>query len=111
MKVARGDTTTTGRIPNYPESMSTNATDLQERTAVRPKTIFLGTDADGSVHYYRTRTETVHVVDEAGRREHVERIPYRPVDEWMAFVEGRRGWASKHYGVDLVELLAQGLRR
>lgn len=90
--------------------MTTNATCRQESTArVRPATIVLGTDAEGATHLYRTQTETVHVVDADGRREHVASVAGRPVEDWMAHVRDARGWASEHYGLDFVGHLAARL--
>jgi len=79
--------------------MSTNAISPEEPDAqIRPSTIDLGTDAEGATHLYRTQTETVHVVTADGRREHVEHIADRHVDEWVGYVGQERGWAERRYG-------------
>ena len=90
--------------------MSTNTRSTQERTAVRPRYVSLGVDADGSHHVYRTVDESIHVVHCERGREHVEHIARRPVDEWMVFVDERRGWDERHYGVGLAEMAARAIQ-
>jgi|GEM_PF-2681064 len=86
--------------------MSTNAISPEESDAqIRPRTIDLGTDAEGATHIYRTGTETVHVVTADGRREHVEHIGDRHVDEWVGYVGQERGWATKRYGGGLLGMV------
>ena len=79
------------------------------RNGVRPKYINLGTDGDGATHTYRTTDETVHAVAADGTREHVEQLAGASVDDWMAFVADKRGWADRQYGVGLVEILADAM--
>jgi hypothetical protein len=91
-------------------SMATNA-DAQNGTdsRVRDSTITLGEDERGALHIYRPHDELVHVVTADGKREHVEDVAGRPVEDWMAFVEDRRGWEDKRYGVGLAEMAARVL--
>jgi len=91
-------TNTTQTVPEKASTTNTND--------VRPAYIRLGTDATGASHVYRTTDETVHVVID-GEREHVADVADRPVDDWMAFIRDRRGWATERYGVGLVDMLAR----
>mgnify|MGYP000047146048 CR=1 FL=1 len=67
------------------------------RGDIRDNYIPLGTDADGRAHVYRTLDESIHVIAD-GQRVHREDVTRRTVDEWMAYVEGRVGWADRRYG-------------
>jgi len=76
--------------------MATNATTTQNRTAVRPAYITLGRDETGASHVYRTTDETVHVVAD-GERTHRQDLGDKSVDEWMGYVDARRGWDQRLY--------------
>lgn len=89
--------------------MATNAIRSQERTAVRPKYISLGRDEKGAVHTYRTTDETVHVVDEDGNRTHLQPLGDKSVDEWMGYVDARRGWNKRDYGLSICDMLEMQL--
>lgn len=69
----------------------------QGSTGPRPRTIFLGVDADGSEHVYKTESESVHVV-ENGDRVWRRDLAGVHVDEWVAHITDRRGWDTKLYG-------------
>ena len=93
--------------------MATNATDRQNAVApttnhlggvsthrrgdARDNYVPLGIDEHGRAHVYRTLDETIHVIAD-DERVHREDVTHRSVDEWMAFVEGRVGWADRKYG-------------
>lgn len=83
------------------------ATTPEKCTDVRPTYIVLVTDADGADHIYRTDDETVHVVTDAGR-DRVEQLGARSVDEWITFVDERRGWRHRSYGRNRLADVAAG---
>lgn len=62
-----------------------------KKAGVRPAYIALGVDSTGCWHTYRTADETILVTDGVGitRR---EPLNGRPVDDWIAYVDDRRGW-------------------
>jgi len=84
-------------------TMSTNASNSQKRTAVRPTAFYVGEDARGRVHYYHTPTESVHVAAAGERVRHVQCEPgtERDLDAYAAAVARERGWSERHYGVAL----------
>lgn len=77
-------------------SMSTNASDSQKRTAVRPTYFALGIDAEGALHVFCTKDRTVHVLND-GERENTRWLDRRPIGDWMGFVAERRGWVERNY--------------
>ena len=83
------------------EPMATN-TRTAENTSVRPRWLFCGTDATGTDHVYNTVTGFVVAVAPDGDREHVAELVDASIDEWMAFVAQKRGWADRrlyeHFG-------------
>jgi len=53
----------------------------------------VGTDEDGYDHHYYRPADAVVVFD--GRElDHVEHLDGRLLKEWIAFVDGRRGWLT-----------------
>lgn len=67
----------------------------------RPRYIFLGTDADGGTHVYRTIDETIFAFDSEGRRLYRFDIDdQRTVDDYVAHVRDARGWYDLVYGAD-----------
>lgn len=74
------------------------------RHGVRPRTIVLGTDADGCDHLYKTESESVHVID-AGERVWREDLT-TDVDDWVDHITARRDWATKRYGSIFEKLTA-----
>lgn len=89
--------------------MSTTTSTTEKRTAVREPYIYLGEDAKGGTHVYRTLDETIFAFDAVGR------IEYRfdiddgsEVDHYVAHVQDARGWSDLEYGV---EAFIAGFRR
>ena len=72
----------------------------------------IGLDADDGVHELDPETRTVHVRGHDGV-EHVEALGERDIEEWIAYVDGRRGWADLRYTStpfgDVVEAAARAL--
>jgi hypothetical protein len=95
---------------NVRDTQDDTGTDPAARSPVRPDYIFLGVDGDGGDHVYRTFEESVHVIRD-GRGVHVQEFDGKDVDHWMAYIEGKRGWANRRYGVSLLELLEEALAR
>lgn len=58
--------------------------------------IILGQDTIGNVHLYRTKDETVFILDAGGHP--VDRVDLsgRPLHHYESFVENRRGWHDYH---------------
>lgn len=86
-------------------SISGNDPRAESSTDPRPRHVPLGRDKAGCFHHYISHTETVFVI-EGGEVAQTEDISRRPVDDWMAYVSDRRGWASKKYG-PITELVAE----
>lgn len=80
-----------------PTGEESSAGTTERGTDPRPRHIVLGVDAEGRIHHYRTRSESVIIVAN-GELVHREDIPETPVDEWVAFVDDRVGWTQKDYG-------------
>lgn len=89
--------------------MSTNVQTNQEGTDPRPAYIDLGVDGNGAHHTYSTRTHTVHVVDDEGRTHAID-LGEKLLDEYMGFVDARRGWSTRRYGRSLAEVIADGFQ-
>ena len=70
------------KTPSFAEAFS----NMQTRT--------LGIDGEGAVHHYTAESMTVTVIAMDGSVDHVEELGAagRTVNEWMAFVDERRGW-------------------
>jgi len=68
----------------------------------RPRYIYLGEDADGGTHVYRTPDETIFALTTAGRIEYRFDIAARPesVDDYVSHVTAERGWYDLVYGFD-----------
>lgn len=60
----------------------------------RPAYIWIGEDTQGASHVYDTRRERVIVIAD-GERTHVELLGGRPVDHWISYVRGKRGWRTQ----------------
>lgn len=63
--------------------------DLRTKLA---KSFILGTDMDGYEHHYWRPADTVVVFDETGVH-HREYLDGRVLEDWLHFVDERRGWA------------------
>lgn len=74
--------------------MATN-TRTAENASVRPRWLYCGMDATGTDHVYNTVTRSVVAVAPDGNREHVADLVEASIDEWMAFVDQKRGWADR----------------
>lgn len=88
--------------------MSTNACTSGESIDPRPNYFALGVDETGAHHCYCTKTDRVYAVAD-GDVSHVQDLNGRSLDEWMEFVDVRRGWDSRRYGRSLVDVLVEGL--
>lgn len=80
----------------------------------RPSYFVAGIDAVGYHHVFRTYANEVVVVDaERGRIEHVYDFDAldadHDLDAYMDFVDARRGWAHRSYGVGIGELIERAL--
>jgi hypothetical protein len=93
-KVARLLETGEPRVPDPEKPMPTN-TRTAENASVRPRWLYCGTDETGTDHVYNTVTGTVVAVAPDGDREYVAELTESTVDEWMAFVAQKRGWADR----------------
>jgi len=92
--------------------MRTKHSAAEKRTDPRPKTIWLGTDTTDARHYYRTRTETIHVVTADGEREHTLDVEAEAtarqqsiratLADWMDHVVSARGWQSTGYATTTI---------
>lgn len=94
--------------------MSVNARtpDKGNATDPRPRNIFLGVDSEGLHHVYQTRLKRVIIVDpqrEYEGRQAVQPLGGKTVDDWMSFIEGKRGWDDRRYGVSLAEMIVDSL--
>lgn len=54
--------------------------------------IILGQDRIGNFHLYRTKDETVLILDAGGHPVDRQDIAGRPLHQYEKFVRGRRGW-------------------
>ena len=75
-------------VPELPESV------------VPSGAVHLGRDAEGADHYLlRNRRAVIVVRHEAGgdELEQTESVENRPVQDWMDYVRGKRGWAAEKY--------------
>lgn len=88
--------------------MATNARTTNQGIDPRPNYFALGVDETGAHHCYCTKTDTVHVIVDA-ERQHIQELGEKIVDEWMGFIDARRGWRSRRYGRSLAEKLVEGL--
>jgi len=68
----------------------------------RPRYVYIGEDADGGTHVYRTADETIFALTAAGRIEYRFDIAARPesVDDYVSHVTAERGWYDLVYGYD-----------
>lgn len=71
--------------------MPRNAPAKEESTDPRPDYILVGRDRSGADHLYRTTDETIIVIADA-QRTHVQPLWGRSVDDWLQYVDDRRGW-------------------
>jgi len=74
--------------------MSTHAHTQNKRTDPRAKYIFVGIDKAGGHHIYRTSDETVMVI-EGTTIAYKHDLDGRSINEWLDYVEGKRGWGSQ----------------
>ena len=77
--------------------MSTTDTDSKERIAAIPRhASVLGVDSHDRVHLFTHRPTEIWVVTRDGTEcLHYVRTTKR-LSEWVAFVDGRRGWERRH---------------
>jgi len=75
-------------------SMSTKANTQQESTDPRDDYIHIGIDTHDASHVYRTKDETVLVIED-GRIAYRHDLDERSVNEWLDYVTERRGWESR----------------
>ncbi|SEO75122.1 hypothetical protein SAMN05216388_101835 [Halorientalis persicus] len=90
--------------------MATN-TRTAENASVRPQWLFCGTDKTGTDHVYNTVTDSVVAVAPDGHREHVADLSEASIDEWMAFVAQKRGWADRRLFETFGDALAARVSR
>jgi len=92
------------------EPMTTN-TRAAENASVRPRWLFCGTDTTGTDHVSNTVTGHVVAVGPDGEREHVAELTEATIDEWMAFVAEKRGWATRRLYESFGDALAARVGR
>jgi hypothetical protein len=91
------------------------ATDTDRRIVPgRPSYFVAGVDSEGHHHVFRTFANEVLVVDpDRGRVEHHydfdELSADHDLDAYMDFVDERRGWRDRSYGVGIGELIERAL--
>lgn len=80
----------------------TQPTAKNDSHRIREKYIWLGTDADGGTHLYRTTDETIFAFDAAGRIEYRFDIGSDPrtADHYVAHVKSERGWSDCQFGFE-----------
>ena len=99
-------------------NMSQKATSVQtqqqqprsDSIQVRDRYVRLGMDSNGEYHVYRTVDETIHVIGNGERTYRVNLLECgKTVDDWMEFVDKKRGWETVKYGKSIVTHLIDEL--
>jgi len=70
----------------------------------------IGIDSYGSRHIVNFEGAIVYVVTASGQLEHGEKLSEKnaTVEQWMAFIDDRRGWDRRNYGRGFGAMLSNG---
>lgn len=94
-----------------PELQNSGTTDEGTAADRLPNDVLpLGVDGEDSAHLYTRREHTVVVETPSGRIEQRIELEDRPLEDWVAFVDEKRGWATLNYASCFADVLEDALR-
>lgn len=89
--------------------MSTNTTQHNDVIDLPTDALKLGVDGEQSTHHYSRIAHEVVAVTPAGHVERHEHLGDRRLVEWIAYVDGKRGWETLNYAESFAEIVAEAL--